>query len=318
MSKFIKIGGFITALLIIVIFIAAIYMNRIAVGSGEGLLHPGYQLIEANGYKFSTKISGNKEDIPVLMLHGFPETSAMWGRLSNELNTKGYYTIAPDQRGYSFRARPLNTAAYHISHLAADVIAIADALDLDKFHLIGHDWGSGVGWQVAAQDPDRLLSYSALSIPHLTAFAKAYEEDRQQYEASNYIRFFQIKKIPEFLAARNDYKRLSSSFKNFEQVEFNYNMDVFRQKNALTGAINWYRANYIIFTGDYEIGKISVPVLFMWGKNDKAVLRSGVEMTKDYVSDYYKFVELESGHRIVKESFDEVLEEILEHLRKFN
>ncbi len=286
-------------------------------GPNDGSVPAGYQLIDANGYQFSTKVSGNKQDTSVILLHGFPESSAMWGRLAADLNQSGYHTVAPDQRGYSHLARPLDIGEYHISHLANDVIAIADALGIDQFHLIGHDWGSAVGWQVAADHPDRLFSFTSLSVPHLDALARAYQEDSLQHAASDYVRNFQVAKLPEFILARNDYKLLESLWSEHTEEELAAYTTLFRQKHALTSSINWYRANFDVFGNGNGIGNIKVPVLFVWGNKDSALQRSGVEWTRNYVDGYYRFLELEAGHWLVQGSYDTIWKEIEQHLKNF-
>ena len=106
-----------TLLVLFLLIMAYMYINKIVVGSNTGSLPDGYTLVEANGHAFSTKISGDDQDIPVILLHVFPESSIMWNRLMSDLNKTGYYTVAPDQRGYSFKARPEEIAEYQISHL---------------------------------------------------------------------------------------------------------------------------------------------------------------------------------------------------------
>lgn len=273
--------------------------------------------IDANGFAFSTRISGDKKGIPVLLLHGFPESSVMWDSLMIELNKIGYYTLAPNQRGYSKGARPNEIAQYHIKYLAEDIIAIADALSVKKFHLIGHDWGSAVGWQIASEYPERLFSYTALSVPHLDAFSYSYREDSLQYKASDYIRFFQTKDIPEETLSKNQFERLRAIWSVHSDEEVKSYIELFGQENALNSAINWYRANYSLFEKGSELGKIDTPVLFIWGNKDSALQRSGVEATKDYVNSYYRFVELDAGHWLVQGSYDTIQKEISSHLSKF-
>ena len=91
--KFIAVA---TLLLLLVLLAGFTYLNKIVIGSNAGTLPTGYKLIEANGYRFSTKISGSNQDVPVILLHGFPESSIMWKRLILDLNKIGYYTVAPD------------------------------------------------------------------------------------------------------------------------------------------------------------------------------------------------------------------------------
>jgi pimeloyl-ACP methyl ester carboxylesterase len=79
----------------------------------------------------------------VVLLHGFPQTSACWTLLLETLAAAGYRAVAPNQRGYSPTARPATVSAYRVPELFADVVAIADRLDAETFHLVGHDWA---GW----------------------------------------------------------------------------------------------------------------------------------------------------------------------------
>ncbi|MEO1654140.1 MAG: alpha/beta hydrolase, partial [Bacteroidota bacterium] len=316
-KKWLKIGGGILLLLLLLASFVYWYINRIGQGTRAGSLPEAYQLVKANGYAFSVKISGQKSNPAVILLHGFPESSFMWKGLMADLNQRGYYTIAPDQRGYSFQARPSAVEEYQMSHLAADVMGLADALGIDQFHLIGHDWGAAVGWQVATDHPDRILSYTAMSVPHLDAFSKAYLEDSVQYAASSYIRDLQTWKFPEFILARQDYKMLASFWDQQPKEEIAAYKALFSQKGALTSAINWYRANYDLFNEGYTLGQTKVPVLFLWGKNDFALMRSGAEATEQYVSDYYRFVELAAGHWLIQEAYDRVQKEVLAHLERF-
>lgn len=316
-KRMIQIIAVTTLVISLSLWAAYTYINKIGVGSNTGSLPAGYELVVANGYQFSTKISGNKEDVPVILLHGFPESSIMWKRFSADLNKIGYYTVAPDQRGYSFKARPEAIEQYQITHLASDIIAIADALDLDRFHLIGHDWGSGVGWQIAADYPERLRSYTSLSLPHLDAFSRAYREDSLQYKASDYMRKFQTRKLPEYKLAQDDYILLKSIWSKQSEEEITSYVNLFSQKNALTSSLNWYRANYDKFNQGFDLGTIKVPVLFLWGKKDSALKRSGVAWTEEYISGYYRFVELNAGHALMQEAYDDVKIEIVSHLAKF-
>lgn len=316
-KRILKTTSIVGLALILLLLVGSVYVNRVVTGSGDETIPDGCKLIEANGYTFTMRTSGNEQDVPVILLHGFPESSVMWKKLMTDLNQSGYYTIAPNQRGYSLGARPEEVEQYKIEHLAKDVISIADSMGIGKFHLVAHDWGSAVGWQIAAKYSDRLLSYTALSVPHINAFAEAYQKDSLQYEASKYMRGFQKETIPEFVLAKNNYEKLRTIWSKHEEKEIASYIKLFSQKNALTNAINWYRANYGLLTNGSDIGKVSVPVLFLWGTKDVALLRSGAELTQNYVSDYYKLVELNASHWLIQEVYDEVLTELSTHLSKF-
>ena len=160
-------------------------------------------------FVFNCRTAGLDNDgDAIILLHGFPETSHMWVDLLPILAQRGYRVIAPDQRGYSPRARPDNVKEYSIKKIAADVIAIADAFKVQRFHLVGHDWGSAIGWGVVAMNPDRVISWTALSVPHLKAFGHAYATDSDQQKKSRYISFFQLPFVPELYFSWKDYTYL--------------------------------------------------------------------------------------------------------------
>ena len=118
--------------------------------------------IQANGMTFTCRTAGPADGEPVILLHGFPETSHMWTALLPVLAEAGYHCIAPDQRGYSAGARPEGVDQYATTTLVSDVMAIADAAGFDRFHLIGHDWGGFVAWAMPILHPDRVLGVHIL------------------------------------------------------------------------------------------------------------------------------------------------------------
>ena len=189
-------------------------------------------------------------------------------------------------------------------------------MGLDKFHLIGHDWGSAVGWAAAAAYPDRLISWTALSIPHLDAFAGALRDDPDQHEASGYMRLFQLPVIPEMYLKAGEYKALKAIWEQSTPDEIEAYMSVFSQQGAVTSALNWYRANYNTLTKSKNIlPKISVPTLFVWGRNDPAVLHSAVKTNSQFITGSYTEHFIGAGHWLIQESFPEVSALILEHLK---
>ena len=145
--------------------------------------------VKVNDLTFTCRVSGleNTGDA-VILLHGFPETSRMYYDLIPVLVSEGYKVVAPDQRGYSQGARPPKISDYSIDKLSQDVIDIADAFQFEKFHLVGHDWGSAVGWVTVAFHSDRVISWTALSVPHLDAFFDAINTDKDQQRKSQYIK----------------------------------------------------------------------------------------------------------------------------------
>jgi pimeloyl-ACP methyl ester carboxylesterase len=100
---------------------------------------------------------------PVLLLHGFPQHWWEWRGVIPAL-ARNHRVIVPDQRGTGWTDAP--ETGYDRVQLLADVVALLDALEVDRVHVIGHDWGALVGYQLCLEHPDRIRSYLCVAIPH--------------------------------------------------------------------------------------------------------------------------------------------------------
>ena len=266
--------------------------------------------------RFRCREAGTRGE-PVLLLHGFPETSAMWSDLLGRLETAGYRCLAPDQRGYSPGARPEAVESYALAELAADAIALADDAGFERFHLVGHDWGAACGWAVAELEPERVQSWSALSVPHLEAFRTAIQNDGDQAKRSGYVQMFRQQGVAEEAMSADDFAVLRGLWASNSEETIEDYLAVFRQPGALTAALNWYRSDGLRAETDLGRAPVSVPTLFVWGANDPAIGRVAAEGGAGYASGPYRFVELDVGHWIAQEAPDELADQILGHLRKY-
>lgn len=254
----------------------------------------------------------------VILLHGFPESSIIWEPLMQKLADKGYRCLAPNQRGYSDGARPEGMENYTSRKIVGDVCALADVVGCTgKFHLVGHDWGGSIGWTAATLCPERIATWSALSTPHTAAFGWAFENDADQHERSAYISNFAKPDAPESMMAANDYAFLRKLWTGFDQRTADDFLAIFSQPEARTATINWYRALLLVPDAiDYQpISK--TPVLFIWGNQDFALGRAAAEMTAQFVSGEYRFVELNAGHWLMEFNEPEVSAEVMDHIQKF-
>ena len=179
---------------------------------------------------------------PVLALHGFPQSARSWHAVGERLTGSGVRLVAPDQRGYSPRARPEGVEHYRMDRLVEDALVVADATGLERFHLLGHDWGAQVGWTLCERAPERVLSYTALSVPHPRAFATAYKEDEDQRRASEYIGLFWQHGVAEARLAEDDWARLRRLLEGLPDEEVEHYVARMREPGALTAALSWYRA----------------------------------------------------------------------------
>ena len=277
---------------------------------------PEIKYIRIRDLEFRCRVSGNEQDELVIFLHGFPETSYMWSDLMDRISTEGYYCLAPDMRGYSKNACPKGVEHYRIDALSQDIIDLADHIGTRRFHLVGHDWGAGIGWHVVYNNPDRIISWTALSIPHSRAFGKALRTDPEQKKKSRYIGWFLIPTLPEMVIRQGDFKRFRKLWKHSSEEELNDYLSVFRRKASLTAALNYYRAN--IGKGKQpSIGNVATPTLFIWGKYDLAVGATAAQGCRKYMEGDFTFVEVEGGHWLIQTNYKEVETAILNHLIKY-
>lgn len=280
------------------------------------------QLIDksVNGLFFKCRVAGDPANEPVMLLHGWPETSHMWVELMEKLSAEGYYCIAPDQRGFSPQARPTDVKDYDIKLLASDVVGLADAFGIKNFQLIGHDWGSAIGWAVVGLYPERVKSWTAMSVPHLKAFSDAVRFDKKQKKMSQYMAFFQWRGIPEWFLLKKDRLNLRKVWKKSTPAELQDYLDVIGSKPALKASLGYYRANYRLLKKGEETEQyleVKTPTLMIWGKKDIAIGPVGVDGTAQYMKGPYERVDLDAGHWLMQEAFEDCYRPIKAHLAKY-
>jgi pimeloyl-ACP methyl ester carboxylesterase len=113
------------------------------------------QTVSANGISLHYRETGPPSGVPVIALHGHPGTASVWDETAREIgDVGGYRFLALTQRGYGLSDR---TGPYCFETFAADVLAFADARELERFVLVGHSMGGTVASLVAAQSSTRLL-----------------------------------------------------------------------------------------------------------------------------------------------------------------
>lgn len=263
---------------------------------------------------FDVHRAGPADGEPVLLLHGFPETSLAWEQVAGRLAEAGLQVFAVDQRGYSPGARPDDVADYATGTLATDVVRIADELGLETFHLVGHDWGAAVSWVVAAEHGERLRSLTAFSVPHLAAYGWALTQDAEAAEKAAYIGLMRQAGKAEIVLLEDGARRLREMYQGRvpEDVVERY-VTHFSAPGALTGALNWYRA----MTADLNaLPAVTVPTTYVWSDDDLAIGRAGAERCHEFVTGDYRYVELPGvSHWILEEAPDAAAEAILDRVR---
>lgn len=274
---------------------------------------------ERAGLVFDVTDQGPLGGDVVLLLHGFPQTARCWDRLAPLLHAAGFRTLAPDQRGYSPRARPRGRFAYRLTALVEDALALVESVALAdrKVHVVGHDWGASVAWSIAAARPDVVATVTALSVPHPAAFMWTLFTSRQ-FLMSWYMFAFQIPYLPELFIRwmnRRARPQLIAGLVAGGQSEANAirDADFLAHSGALTPALNWYRA--MMLNPPKRLAKVAVPTLFVASDSDAALSRTGAERTHRFVTGPYTFHTLTGiGHWIPEQAPQEVAGFLRAHL----
>ena len=121
-----------------------------------------HRFVELPGLRMHVAEAGSGE--PLLLLHGFPQHWWGWYKVLPALAQR-YRVIAPDLRGAGWTDAPAD--GYAADQLVADVVALLDALELDRVRVMAHDWGALVGFLLCLNHPQRVERYVSLAIPHL-------------------------------------------------------------------------------------------------------------------------------------------------------
>ncbi len=265
---------------------------------------------------FDAYAMGPAEGDLVLLLHGFPQNKYSYRAQLPALAAAGYRAVGVDQRGYSPGARPAGIEAYHSAHLTADVLAIAGALGAGRFHLVGHDFGAVIGWQVAARHADRLATYTALSVGHPLAYVDALADaDGDQVARSGYFDWF-VK--PETDAELGDYEALRGLYAaaGLGDEEGEVYARALGSPEAIGSALNWYRAS-----GEHQITDlppVTVPLLFIWSTEDPALGPKSAYGTAQYVEGPYTFDVIEGvDHWLPEHAAERVNQLLIAHLAAY-
>ncbi|MFW2830308.1 alpha/beta fold hydrolase [Sphingomonas sp. ID0503] len=264
----------------------------------------------ANEISFHLVEAGPSDGVPVFLLHGFPEFWWAWRHQLTPLAQAGFRVIAPDLRGYNLSDAPRGLAAYHIDLLAADVIGLADVLGMERFHLVGHDWGGVIAWQVAARYPERSRRMVILDAPHPDVWAVQAVKHPRQAIRSSYAIFFQLPWLPEIALGAFRYEALRRTLTGsarpdaFETGAVDRYVEAWRRPGHLTAMLNYYRALRRRRPGKSAV--VRVPTLVLWGGKDSLlgqhVAEASVERCEDcrlhVLDDATHWLHLEEPERV--------------------
>lgn len=257
-------------------------------------------------------VAGADDGEPVLLLHGWPQTSLSWRFVIPPLASSGFRVVAVDQRGYSPGARPAEVAAYASDRLTADAANVLDALGWDSAHVVGHDWGAAVAWNLAARRPQLVRSLTALSVPHPRALVAAFQADDGQREMSEYMTFFRASpSAAARVLLRDGAAALRAVYGgHVHEADVEEYVERFSEDGAMEAALSWYAAMGI--ADDSRTPDVEVPTTFVWGTEDVAIGATAAHACASFCSGPYEFRPLEGrSHWLPDEDPDAVVDAVL-------
>ena len=240
------------------------------------------------GVTLNVGLAGDPANPPVILLHGFPESHRTWREIAPRLEDQ-FFLVMPDQRGFAGSDRPEDVDAYKGDWLVGDVFALADALSLESFALVGHDWGGGIAWGAALRGDPRLSRLGIINAPHPVIFQKSLIESADQRAASQYISAFRAPGFEQVVKAQGFPWFFDKTFGGevdlsaIPEAERQQYLAEWSQPGAFTAMLNWYRAASLIIpppgltmpVPDWllkTVRKVHVATLVIWGMDDSALL----------------------------------------------
>lgn len=211
---------------------------------------------------------------PLLLLHGNPQTHAMWHRIAPRL-AEDFTVVAADLRGYGDSSKPPTTsdhAPYSKREMAKDQIAVMRHFGFERFNVCGHDRGGRCAYRMSLDHPECVARLAVLDIiPTGEAFRRADMAFGLGYW--HWFFYAQPHDVPErFLAIDPDEHLLEGHRHHFAPEAFEDYLRCFRNPETIHAICEDYRAAVTLdFAQDEEDRRagrrIECPVLALWGRH---------------------------------------------------
>ena len=269
----------------------------------------------STGIHLDTADEGPRDAPALLFLHGFPESHRTWRNQIAHFSDR-YRCIAPDQRGYRGSPKPQEVEAYTPDKMIGDAFALADALGIERFTIVGHDWGGAIAWGVAyaGMMNGRVERAIIANAPHPVIFPKLLYTNRDQREASQYFRLFRDSAKDPIIREHGLAPILMEAFAgrdvtaNIDPEEQARMLEDWSDPDAAIGMLNYYRASPMSvppldapleLPADYQpfpLPKLTLPTLVIWAMEDAALPPANLDGLDEVVADLEILRVPDSGH----------------------
>lgn len=279
----------------------------------------------ARGLSLAVTEDGDREWPTVLLVHGFPDTSAVWDPVVERL-MDSFHVVRYDVRGAGQSGVPPNRSGYALPLLVEDMVAVVEATSPDRpVHLVAHDWGSIQGWDAVTTEAvaARFASYTSISGPpldHAGLWARHHRSLRpsdlfrsvRQVLHSWYIAFFHLPRVPELMARANRATRLwARALHRIEHAPTDERWPASTFNADFAHGVELYRANVRGRILHPEARHTDVPVQLVIPLRDRYVTSALLDGLEDWTSELRRRP-VDAGHWVIRTNPDIVVAAIRE------
>lgn len=281
----------------------------------DGVRH---RWVEARGLRFHLAEAGEGDDV-VLCLHGWPQHWYEWRFLLPRLAAAGHRAIAMDLRGFGWSDAPAD--GYEKENLASDVLAVLDALGVDRVKLVGHDWGGWIGYLLCLRAPQRFERYLALNIltpwPNMRETVPRLWRFSYQLVIAAPILGYRLHTSGDFVP--RVLRGASVIRDNFDSETLRIFADNLAEPDRARACVQMYRVFQLhespaIMRGRYAGQRLEVPTLHVHGTDDAALRPRMLAGYQRHADDMRVELVPGCGHFIVDELPDLVASRAVEFL----
>ncbi|WP_354699287.1 Soluble epoxide hydrolase [Paraconexibacter sp. AEG42_29] len=280
----------------------------------EGAEHA--YVVTPEGLRMHVASMGPADGPVVVLLHGWPEHWWLWHEVMGPLSAAGYRVLAPDLRGFGWSE--ITAGGYDKEQFATDVLGLLDALGVDAFDLVGHDWGGWTAQLMAIRAPQRVRRLALLNIPHV------WQAPGDVGRHLHRLYYQPLVGAPGLgpLVQRSPalwWIMRSAGLPKASVAEFRAALRAPGRAVAGSKVYRTFLAREMpaIARGRYETARISAPVRVLFGLDDVAIDVSMLDRFEDHADDVRITTVPDCGHFIVDEQparvtswlLDEVLAE---------
>ncbi len=222
----------------------------------------------------------------VILLHGFPDLPYGWRYVIPELADR--HVFAPTLRGYGATDHPKD--GYDLVSLARDLDSFIHYANVTSgrdarapVHVIAHDWGASIAWELAIRDPARFATLTVLDIPHPVAFADLVSRSDEQAKYKWFVIQLVSPVAPRVLAGMTSEERGDVMFREelvddtrLQPADLAIYDAAFNTPEEMRGPLAYYHRlvddSDAIAARAQAAGKVAVPMLILWGAEDHYML----------------------------------------------